>query len=123
MNGWRVSDSSSGPLNVGYRAALAEHREIERFALPKPDYVCRVIGKIIAGVSVGEDGKAQPIEYSPCRKNFSAARHADFNSGMEYAKLPPPRGRASLITNAGKAGPPTQRAILLIAPKGTDEDF
>jgi len=49
-------------------SALAENREIERLARPKPDHVRRVIGKIISSVGVGENGQAVPIKYSPCCK-------------------------------------------------------
>ena len=48
--------------------ALSEDRQIERFTGPKPNNVRRVIGKVISGFSVGEDGEAEAIEYSPFRK-------------------------------------------------------
>jgi RecB family endonuclease NucS len=60
--------AASNPVGITKKstlAALSENREIERFARPKPDNVRRVIGQIISGLSVDEDGEAEPIEYSP----------------------------------------------------------
>lgn len=56
--------------------ALPEDRQIERLAWPKPDHVCRMIGKVVPGFSVGEDGEARPIERSPSGK-LSKALLAD----------------------------------------------
>ena len=47
---------------------LAEDGDIERFAWPEPDYVRRVIGKIISRFSVGEDCEIAAIEDDPCSK-------------------------------------------------------
>jgi hypothetical protein len=49
-------------------SALSEDREVERFARPEPDDVRGVIGKIISGLGVSEDGEAEAIEHSPCGK-------------------------------------------------------
>lgn len=48
--------------------ALTEYREIEGFAWPEPDHVRRVIGKVISGFGVGEDGQVAPVDDGPLRK-------------------------------------------------------
>src|SRR5687768_14147107 len=44
-----------------------EDRQVERLARPEPDYVAHVIGAIVTGRGMGEDGQPGAIDREPGR--------------------------------------------------------
>ena len=63
-------DRIAGRSGRGRRSflGLAEHRQIERLAGAEPDDMVVVVGAVVAGAGVGEDGQAVAVEHRPARE-------------------------------------------------------
>ena len=57
-----------GPEAATYCGSCLEDRQVQRLAWPKPDHVLGVIGEIVAGRRVREDGEWAAIERHPLRE-------------------------------------------------------
>jgi len=53
---------------VRHRSRRFLIEQVERFAGPKPDHMLRMVGSVVAGLGMGEDRQAAPVERRPLRE-------------------------------------------------------